>query len=172
MAKRVFSGGSINFATPTALGSTVTSGQGLGMICASATQLVDILEAVVQGVNTASAIFGGVLARVSTASATRTALAAPASDGPTNPATAALAAPPVTYTAATTMPTPSATTTDTKFPLAINAFGGLYRENFAPTQQFSIFGTATPFAEAVLFNCTGYGGAAGSVVAGFMYEPY
>jgi hypothetical protein len=172
MAKRVFSGGSISFATPTNLGSVVTSGQGLGIICASATQLVDILEAVVQGVNTASAIFGGVLARVSTASATRTTLTAPASDGPQNPATAALAAPPVTYIAATTMPIPSSVATDTKFPLSINAFGGLYRENFAPTQQFSIFGTATPFAEAVIFNCLGYGGAACSVVSSIIYEPY
>jgi hypothetical protein len=171
MAKRTFSGGSISFATPTALGSLVTSGQALGIIGGSATQFSDILEAVIQGAAAASAIFGGVLARVSTASATRTALAAPASDGPNSPFTAALAAVPVTYTAATTMPTPSSTTTDTKFPLVINAFGGLYRENFAPTQQLSIYGTTTPVAEMVLFNCTGYGGVSCSVIPAIIYEP-
>jgi hypothetical protein len=171
MAKRTFSGGSISFATPTALGSVVTNNQFLGIIGGSATQYNDILECIIQGVATASAIFGGVLARVSTASATRTALAAPASDGPNGPFTAALAAVPVTFTAATTTPLPSSTTTDTKFPLVINAFGGLYRENFAPTQQFSIYGTTTPVAEACLFNCTGYGGAACSVVPAIIYEP-
>jgi hypothetical protein len=173
MAKRTFST-SISYATPTALGSAATSGQYMALKAASATQLTDLLEAVVQGIATASAIFGGVLARVSTnETGAQTALASPNSDGPQNPATAALAAPVQTFiAAATTQPTPSSAAADTKIPLSINAFGGLYRENFAPTQQFSIFGTATPFQEACLFNCTGFGGAACSVNAMIIYEPY
>jgi hypothetical protein len=173
MAKRTFST-SISYATPTALGSAATASQYMALKAASATQLTDILEIVVQGIATASAIFGGVLARVSTnETGAQTALASPNSDGPNNPASAALAAPVQTFiVAATTNPTPSSAAADTKFPVSINAFGGLYRENFAPTQQWSIFGTATPFQESVLFNCTGFGGAACSVNAGIIYEPY
>jgi hypothetical protein len=143
----------------------------MGIIGGSATQYSDILEAVVQGTAVASAIFGGCLARCSAASATRTALASPASDGPNSPFTAALAAVPSTYTAATTMGTPSSVATDTKFPLVINAFGGLYRENFAPTQQFSIYGTTTPVAEAIIFNSTSYGGATTTAAVAIIYEP-
>ncbi len=173
MAKRLFST-SISYATPTALGAAATSGQYMALKTSTATQLADILEATVQGIATASAIFGGVLARVSTnETGAQTALASPNSDGPQHPATAALASPVNSFiAAATTQPTPSSAATDTKFPLSINAFGGLYRENFAPTQQFSIFGTATPFQEAVLFNSTSFGGAACSVNAGILYEPY
>jgi hypothetical protein len=172
MAKRVFST-AIAYPVGTNLGSVTTTNYG-AIKAASATQLIDILEIVVQGVSTASAIFGGVLARVSTnETGAQTALASPNSDGPQHPATAALAAPVQTFVAAaTTQPTPSSAAADTKFPISINAFGGLYRENFAPTQQFSIFGTTTPFQEAVLFNCLGFGGAACSVNAGIIYEPY
>jgi hypothetical protein len=175
MAKRVFST-SISYATPTALGSLATSGQYMALKAntTAATQLIDVLEAVIQGINTASAIFGGVLARCSTnETGAQTALASPNSDGPQNPGSAALTNPPNTFVAsATNQPTPSSVSTDTKIPLSINAFGGLYRENFAPTQQFSVFGAATPFQEAALFNCTGFGGAACSVNAMLIYEPY
>jgi hypothetical protein len=173
MAKRTFST-SISYATPTALGSLATQSQFMALKTSTATQLVDVLEAVVQGINTASAIFGGILARCSTnETGAQTALATPNSDGPQHPATAALASVVQTFiTSATNAPTPSSTSTDTKFMLSINAFGGLYRENFAPTQQFSVFGTATPFQEACLFNCTGAGGAACSVNANIIYEPY
>lgn len=172
MAKRVFTGGSISFATPTALGSVVTANQMLGIVCKAATQQADILEMVVQGAATASAVFGGVLARVSTASATQTALATPASDGFQDPNASALGTSVTTYTTATTTPTPASTTTNPAFPMVINAFGGLYRENFAPTQQYSIFGTTTPFAESVLFNCTGFAGTSATVVAAMIYEPH
>jgi hypothetical protein len=143
----------------------------MGIICGSATQYIDILECTVQGTATASNVFGGCLARCSTASATRTALTSPASDGPQNPFTAVLGAPAGTYTAATTMGTPSSAATDTKFPLVINGFGGLYRENFAPTQQFSIYGTTTPLAEAIIFNSTSFAGTTGSAAVAMIYEP-
>lgn len=173
MAKRVFST-SISYATPTALGSLATQSQFNALKTSTATQLADILEVMVQGIATASAVFGGVLARCSAnETGAQTALASPNSDGPQNPATAALASPIQTFIAsATNAPTPSSATTDTKIPVALNAFGGLLRLNFGPTQQFSIFGTATPFQEACLFNSTSFGGAACSVNSEIMYEPY
>src|SRR5260370_23657731 len=158
MAKRTFST-SISYATPTALNAAITSGQYMALKASTATQLADILEIAVQGIATASAIFGGVLARITTnETGTQTALASPNQDGPNNPATAALASPVQAFiAAATTQPTPSSAGTAALWPMSINAFGGLYRENFAPTQQYSIFGTTTPFQESALFNCTGDG---------------
>ena len=173
MAKRVFTT-SISYTTPTALGSPATDVQYGAIKSASATQLTDILEVTVQGNSTASAVWGGCLARASTNEVgAPSALASPNSDGPMHPATAALAAPVVTFIhAATTPPTPSSNAADTKFPMTINAFGGLYRENFAPTQQFSIFGTALPFQESLLFNSTSYNGTSSIVTAAMIYETY
>lgn len=173
MAKRTFKS-AITYATPTALGSAATSGQYMALKAAAATQFTDILEIVVQGAATASAIFGGEFARCSTnETGAQTALASPNSDGANDPNTAALAAPVQTFVAAaTTQPTPSSALGDLKFPVTINAFGGLYRENFAPTQQLGIFGTATPFQEACLFNNTGNFGASAAVVAAIIYEPH
>lgn len=177
MAKRVFTTAQAYVAGTnlgTAIANTTAPYMAIKANTTAATQLVDILEVSVQGAGTASAVFGGVLARVSTnETGAQTALATPNSDGPQNPATAALTNAPNTFVqAATTQPTPSSAATDTKFPLVINAFGGLYRENFAPTQQFSIFGAATPFQEAVIFNCGQFGGAACSVNIAMVYEPY
>jgi hypothetical protein len=173
MAKRMFST-NINYATPTALGSAITTAQYMAIKASNAaTTLCDILEISVQGANTASAIFGGVLARCSTnETGGGSALAAPNSDSGQGP-NSALSAAIVTFIAAvTTNPTPSTTATDAKIPISINAFGGLYRENFAPGQQFQIFGNATSNQEAALFNCTGFSGAACTVNAFFIYEPY
>lgn len=172
MAKRTFTT-QITYATPTALGAAATSSQYMALKAASATQLVDILELLAQGAATASAVFNGIWARCSTnETGAQTALAAPNSDGPNDPATAALAAPVQSFiAAATTQPTPSSALGDTKFPVTINAFGGNYRENFAPTQQLYIFGTATPFQEACLFNNNTFGASA-AVVASMIYEPH
>jgi hypothetical protein len=173
MAKRVFST-NINYATPTALGSAITTAQYMAIKASNAaTTLCDILEISVQGANTSSAIFGGVLARCSTnETGGGTALATPNSDSAMGP-NSALAATIVTFiSGVTTNPTPSSTATDAKIPISINSFGGLYRENFAPTQQFQIFGSATPTQEAALFNCTGFSGAACSANVFFIYEPY
>lgn len=173
MAKRVFNAMFTN-ATASALGSTANTGffQSILANATAATQLIDILEVKISGTGTASAVLGTTLARVSTASATNTALASPNSDGPQSPFTAALTNAPVTLIAATTTPTPSSAAADTKIDLSTNAFGGIVRENFAPTQQFSIFGTATPFAQCCLFNCSNANGTTGSFNSFMMYEPY
>lgn len=175
MAKRVFNYAGTNV-TASALGSAAGSGFYMAVKAntTAATQLVDILEIKISGTGTASAVLGTTLARVSTnETGAQTALASPNSDGPQSPFTAALTNPPNTFiAAATTQPTPSSAAADTKVDLSTNAFGGIVRENFAPTQQFSIFGAATPFQECALFNSSSAGGATGSFNALIMYEPY
>src|SRR5262245_35951892 len=173
MAKRTFQT-SIAYTTPTALGSQATSAQYMALKAASATQLTDILEVLGIGISTASAVWGGVLARVSTnETGAQTALASPNSDGVHHPATAALAAPVQTFiAAATTQPTPSSAAADTKKNVGFNAFGGELRVNFAPTQQYSIFGTATPFQESCIFNDSGRGGVSSSANVDIIYETY
>jgi len=173
MAKRTFQA-AIAYTTPTALGALATQSQFMALKAASATQRVDILEILAIGVSTASAVWGGVLARVSTnETGAQTALAAPNSDGPNVSATAALAAPVQTFiTSATNAPTPSSSAADTKINCGFNAFGGELRVNFAPTQQFDFFGTATPFQECCIFNDSGRGGVSSSANVNIVYEPY
>ena len=173
MAKRVFQA-SIAYTTPTALGSLATQSQYMAVKAATATQLIDILEILVTGFSAASAYWGGVFARASTnETGAQTALAAPNSDGPASPFSAALAAPVQTFiVSATNAPTPSSAPADTKENVGMNAFGGELRVNYAPTQQWQIFGTATPFAESVLFNDSGRGGVSSSVNTNIKYEPY
>ena len=174
MAKRAFATLGISFATATAVNAQCTSGQYMALKAASATQLVDVLEILVSGTSAASAVGGFILDRVSTnETGAQTALASPNADGPMHPATAALAAPVQTFIAsATNQPIPSNATTDTRLVLSNNAFGGILRWNAAPTQQFSFFGTATPFQECVLFNCSSAGGVSCSANIHIIYEPY
>lgn len=173
MAKRTFQVANLSFATATALGSAATSGQYMAIKGGSSTQFIDILEVMVQGLSAASAVFGGLLARVSTVeTGAQTALTSPNSDGPNNPATAALAAPPQTFiAAATTQPTPSSAASDTKLPVSINAFGGALRWNAAPTQQWSQVGNTATLGESILFNSTSAGGQSSNCNVSIIYEP-
>lgn len=172
MAKRTFNFNGTNV-TASALGSAAGASQYMGIAGANGTQYIDILEVKVSGSGTASAVLGTTLARVSSAhTGGQSALASPNSDGPMNPATAALAAPPVTWINATTLQsTPSSAAADTKFDLTTNAFGGIVRENFAPTQQFSMVGSTATLGETVLFNSSSANGATGSFNAAIIYEP-
>src|SRR5262249_50277428 len=140
---------------------------------ASATQFIDILEVKVSGSSTSSAVIGTTLARVSAVeTGAQTALASPNSDGPNNPATAALAAPPQTFiVASTTQPTPSSAAADTKLDLTTNGFAGIVRENFAPTQQWSQVGNTATLGESILFNSSSANGTTGSFNALIIYEP-
>ena len=171
MAKRTFNGSFTN-CTASAIGSAAATGQFMCIKGGSGTQFIDILEVKISGSGTASAVLGTVLARVSTIETTLTTpLVSPFADGPMNPATAALAAPASTFSAAATGPTPSSAQSDTKFDLTTNAFGGIVRENFAPTQQFSQVGNTATLGETVLFNCSTYNGTTGSFNAAIIYEP-
>ena len=169
MAKRIFT--SQNW-TPTAQADTsaLSNGSYMAIKGGSGTQLIDIQEIMVSGFagSTAPAIL--TMARVSTLENTATALAAPASDGPMHPATAALAAAPVTFTAATQGPQRSAVTTDAKLNLGLNTYGGIAKWNSAFSAPWSILGNTADLGESVLSAFTGT--TPGAISAHIIYEPY
>jgi hypothetical protein len=144
----------------------------MGLKGASGTQITDILEVLFSGKATASTVAAIELCRASTLETTPTALAAPHSDGPAHFATAALAAPVVTFVAAATGPTPSNTVTDAKLNLALNLFGGIIRWNASPTQQWTMVGNTAPGGETLLFNNSTAGGSTGLGDAHIIYETY
>lgn len=170
MAKRIFQ--NPNW-TPTAQAdaAALTNATYMAIKGGSATQRIDILEVYANGMGGASAPTALCLARTITAlGVTPTALAIPATDGPTDPATAPLAAPPVTYFAAGTGPQRSNLTTDARLNLGINAFGGSLRLNAAPSQQWVVLGNVVGFGETLL---SGQNLAApGPINAHIEYEPY
>jgi hypothetical protein len=171
MAKRIFQAS--NF-TPTATADAPTalaSSSYMAIKGGSGTQRNDILDFMISGLapSTSSPTLLQ-FARHSTIATTPTALAAPNSDGPTDPATAALGAPAVTFVAAATGPQRSAATTDARLNLSFNAQGGLIRYNSAPMQQFVILGNTASFGEASLSAFTG--GTVGAISAHIIYEPY
>jgi hypothetical protein len=108
-------------------------------------------------------------ARSSTLAVTPTALSAPAYDGPLDPATADLAAVPITFTAAATGPQRSAVVTSARLNLALNAFGGIIRWVAAVREEFVIFSATAPAGEATLSAYTG--GTPGAVNTHIVYEP-
>lgn len=176
MAKRLFTSVAGSFVA-SAAGSAVAASsnstpQWMALKGGSGTQVIDILECLFSGKAAASVIAAIYLARVSTLETTLTAIAAPQSDGPTNPATAALAAPPVPFVAAATGPTPSNTVTDAKLQLGNNGFGGIVRWNAAPTQQFTMLGNTASFGESILWNNSTGTGATAAGDAHILYEPY
>lgn len=171
MAKRLFNAQGQTF-TATAYTTALTNATYLALKGGTSTQLIDVLEVLVSGMATASTVAAVELDRSSTIGTTPTALAAPNSDGPMNPATAALSSVPVSYVAASTGPQASNTTTDGRLNLGLNLFGGIIRWNAAPTQQWSILGSTAPLGESVLFNSSTGGGSSGLANAHIMYEPY
>lgn len=156
--------------TATADASPLASSTYMALAGGSTTQLIDILEVMINGLAGSSSPTLMQLARDSTISNSPTALAAPAGDGPMHPATAALAAPPVSYTAAGTGPQRSNSTAQGRLELGLNAFGGIVRWNAAPTQQMSILGNTQPLGEVSLSAYTG--GTVGPISAHLLYEPY
>lgn len=169
MAKRTFQ--ATNW-TPTAQADTaaLTSSTYMAIKGGSGTQLIDVQEIMVSGFagSTAPAILQ--MARVSTVETTPTALAAPNSDGPMHPSTAALAAPPVTFTAAGTGCQRSAATTDGRLNLGLNTYGGIAKWNSAFSAPWSILGNTADLGESVLSAFTGT--TPGAISAHIIYEPY
>ncbi|HSW91831.1 MAG TPA: hypothetical protein VLG09_04250 [Candidatus Saccharimonadales bacterium] len=173
MAKRIFTTGGITL-TPTNAGSQATSGGYMHLLGTSTTQITDVLEAAISGMATASAVCAAFLARVSTlGTGGASALAGNNSDGPMHPATAALASP-VTVAVAyvTNQPIPSSSITDAKISLGLNLFGGIFRWNAAPTQQWSMVGSALGPGTTILWNNLAAGGATGAADAHIIYETY
>ena len=106
------------------------------------------------------------LAYSSTLGITPTALAAPAHDGPLDPA--AVTGATVTYTTAATGPQRAATTTLPRLNLGINAWGGIVRWVAANREEFIISGNAVSGGEAVLSAYLG--GTVGALESHIIYE--
>lgn len=167
MARRIFTNQNWS-PTATADTSALANATYMAIKGGSSTQLINIVGFMISAFGSTSA--AGILsfARVTTVETTATALAAPASDGPAHPSTAALAAPPVTFTAASAGPQRSAAVTDAKIPLGLNLYGGILRYTCDPG-EFSILGNTQPLGEAVLSGFTGTG--TGTISAAITYEP-
>lgn len=117
------------------------------------TQFTNLLEVFMGGQATSSAPGLMIVARDSTIGATLTALSTGNSFAALNPFSAALAAPPVPFVAATTVPQRSATLG--LLNLSFNAFGGIVRWVAAPGEEIGIYGTAANLGEISLSAYTG-----------------
>lgn len=140
----------------------------MGLMGGSTTQRLVVKEIRVAGLETStSSPVIMLFSRDSTVQATPTALTTGQSDAARDPATAALAAPAVAFTASTTKPQRSATLGLAN--LAFNALGGVFKERFAPGEEPVILGNTASFGEASL---SGFTGTTLAVVGGhIVYEP-
>jgi hypothetical protein len=169
MAKRLFH--ATNF-TPTATADAtgLANGTFMALQGGTTTQLVNVLEILINGQATTSAPTILQFARDSTVMVTPTALAAPNGDGPMHPSTAALAAPPVTAVSAGTSPQRSNATSQGRLELGLNAFGGIMKWNpYTPDMAISILGNTASLGEMSLSAYTG--GTVGAISAHIVYEP-
>jgi hypothetical protein len=169
MTKYSFSVNTLTTAA-TADNSVLTTSTYMALGGGSATQRNDISEVYMGGQATSSSTLFMVLARDSTAGATPTALAAgTASNGPLDPAAAALASPAVGYIAATTQPTRSNVVTLGRLNLTFNAFGGIVRWTaMDPNEYFKLLGVTGPNGDVSLSGFTA--SAAGPIGAHIVYE--
>lgn len=170
MAK--FSFGNTNWTpTATADGAALANATYQALKGGSATQKLEVLEIYMAGnANSVNSPTFMQMARASTLGITPTALAAPAFDGPLDPNTAALAAPPVSYTAAGTGSVRSAATSAARLNLGINALGGIVRWVAAIREEWIIFGNAVTVGESNLSAFTG--GTPGALNSHIVYEPF
>ena len=173
MAKRLFATGGVTF-TASASAAQATGGGYMSLVGSASTQISDILEVMISGKATASTVCATYLNRQSTlGTGGAVTLAGQNSDGPMNPATAALSSPVVAAVDYTTNEAiPSATVTDARLQLGLNLFGGIIRWNAAPTQQMTIIGSAAPGGSVILWNSSSAGGSTGLADAHIIYEPY
>jgi hypothetical protein len=135
---------------------------------ADTTQRRDIYEVYIDGLATSSAPTPTVLDRHSTIGATFTSLTTAQSNAPLDPATAALAAPQVAFTATTTKPQRAATLA--KLALGLNAFGGIIRWGCGAGGEFKCIGAAANLGSASISCYTG--GTPGLVSAHMLYETF
>ena len=152
MARSIFT---VATFTPTAVADTTnfTDAAHMSIKGGSSTQSVEILEVFLGGQATASAPAIVQLARHSTVGATLTALAGPNSDEPSDPASAALAAPVLPFVASTTKPQADANAKLGNY--SFNAFGGLVRKQWNPGEGPKILGNTASFGELGINGFTG-----------------
>lgn len=129
----------------------------------STTQVNKIIEVFMGGQATSSTPCIMLLARDSTVGATLSVGRLAALD----PATAALAAPPVIFNTATTKPQRSATLS--LLNLSFNAFGGIVRWVAAPGEEIGMLGNTASFGEVSLSAFTG--GTPGLLGSAIIFEP-
>jgi hypothetical protein len=130
----------------------------------STTQRINVLEVYMGGQATTSAPSIMLVARDSTVGATLSVGRNVALD----PATAALAAPMVTFNTATTKPQRSATLS--LLNLSFNAFGGIVRWVAAPGEEIGMLGNTASFGELSISALTG--GTPGLMGSHMIYEPF
>ncbi len=172
MAKRIFQVTGMTF-TATSDSTIPANFTYMAVSGATSSQRVDILEVYWGGLASASAPHTLSLARTVTPGTTTSALttAQNVSDGPADSATAALLSPVWAYINCATNPTTTNAITDARLHLGGNAFGGIVRWNAAPTQQWTITGTASPSVS--ILRCSNLASAASPVLdAHIIYEPY
>lgn len=155
--------------TPVSVADTTnfTDGGYMGLMGGSTTQRINVSEIYMGGQATASAPCIMIVARDSTVQATPTALSAGNSNAALDPASAALAAPPVAFVASTTKPQRSATLG--LLNLSYNAFGGIVRWVAREGSELVILGNTASFGELSLSAFTG--GTPGLTGAYVIYEP-
>lgn len=170
MAKRVFAGEYTP--TATADGVALADGTHMSIGASGATAGLEVLEIYMAGQATATTTnFNNIrFARNSIIGAGPTALASPFSDGPADSRTAALAAVPKTFTAATTPPQRSALTTAARLPLAFHPFGGivLWRA-WEQGKGWGITGITAGLSESSLSAFSGF--TSSPMAAAITYEP-
>lgn len=156
--------------TPVAVADTTnfTDNGYMGLMGGSTTQRIDILQVEINGLATASAPTPMVFSRDSLVQATPTALTTAQSNAALDPATAALAAAQVAFTASTTKPQRSATLA--KLTLGLNAFAGINRWDAGPGGEFKLLGNTASLGEVSLSCFTG--GTPGLVSAHILYETF
>lgn len=166
MAKRVQS---ITTFTPTATADTTNLVDATYVAVVqggSGTQRVNIHEVYQGGQATASAPTIMLLSRDTTVAVTIS-QSTGGTDAPLDAATAALAAPPLVGSTATTKPQRSATAH--LLNLSFNAFGGIVRWQAAQDAEISLVGNTQPLGEVSLSAFTG--GTTGLMGAHVIYEP-
>lgn len=141
----------------------------MAILGGSATQSIHINGVFMGGQATVSSPTIMLLGRDSTIGATTTALATPNSAGPLHSSTAALAAVPVCFIASTTKPQRSNSITVGKLNMSFNAFGGIFKWEAAPGNEWIQYGTATSIGESSLSAFTG--GTPGLMGATISFEP-
>ena len=169
MARWAFNVVTFTPATGQADATPLTSPGFCALIPGTSTQYIKVYEMEEQG-QTSSAAGSNfmVWARDSTNAATPAGLASPNSIGPMDVNTAALAAPAVGMTAATTGPSRATSTSLAKLNMSFNPFGGILRWQAAPGCEWGQLGTATSVGESSLSNFTG--GATGAQSFKVLFE--
>lgn len=157
--------------TPTAVadGTNFTDNGYLALQGGSSTQRSNILEVMMGGQATSSSPCLMELARDSTVAATSI-TAGTNGRGPValDPASAALAAPPLAVGSSTTKPQRSSTLS--LLELAFNAFGGIVRWVAAPGEEVGVLGNTASLGEVSLSAFTG--GTTGAMSAHIVFEPF